>query len=367
MLIDPKADFHGFPMLLARNALRCFPTPGAGRSWERVLGVIEDERDARRLVKALICEGYLAEFHPEKRRKGEPAYYHRTVTGQRFAMASARPLKRARAERMLRDLVERARSINRNDDFVYRVGALVVFGSYVDSTREVLGDLDVAFVREDRYVQGTDDDYMGGQSPKAVAERRSRERGANRFSTMVDTLFWPDKEFRLALKGRTAGLSLHDFGDEREVIVGGPHKVVFGMLPLREPRPDMSSWDDDQIERFLDERDRKRFRAKFGREPGPDEPLCFDPDEDSPMPKPPPGRAAIENRIYNLTRALDVESDWAYAMVKTGFSPKVGFRPGDLRMDPRYTLEEMDEFIAKMAEYVVWRAAGEPPPGRKKR
>jgi hypothetical protein len=48
--------------------------------------------------------------------------------------------------------------------------------------------------------------------------------------------------------------------------------------------------DDDAVERALEEQ-LQAFRAKFGRDPGPEDPLFFDPDADEPRPL---NRVAIE-------------------------------------------------------------------------
>jgi hypothetical protein len=47
---------------------------------------------------------------------------------------------------------------------------------------------------------------------------------------MTEELFWPQTEFIRALKGRTAGLSLHEIGDEDGVIFGGAFRVVYSLV-----------------------------------------------------------------------------------------------------------------------------------------
>jgi len=64
---------------------------------------------------------------------------------------------------------------------------------------------------------------------------------------------------------------------------------------------------------------RDRFRQKFGRDPGPNDPILFDPDSDSPVPL----RPEALNRLWEaladtLLNAGDIGPENAYAMKKTG-------------------------------------------------
>lgn len=218
MNIDPKADFHGFTMLEARNVVRRFPSAGSSWfGWGHACGIINDERRALILVEALEREGYLVPS------EGKDGIFQRTEVGNQFALASARTLKRATAARMLSNLIDRANGINANP-YCYRVGALVVFGSYLDETRDRLGDLDVGYVMQRRY------DHGSREAEEAESASRDRAQAAGRrVSSYDEWLWWPEREFLLALKGRTAGLSLHNYcGIDRRVIDGAPHRLVFG-------------------------------------------------------------------------------------------------------------------------------------------
>jgi hypothetical protein len=221
MIIDPKADFYGFTMLEARNVVRLFGGEGSGHwcSWPRAHGVIKSERRARALVAALTSAGYLVEGEGRFRRM-----FQRSALGNRFAKASARTIKRTTAERILDELVARATALNASDDYGFRVDALIIFGSYLDQTRERLGDVDVGYVISSRHPRGSKE--------FAEADRRAHKRAqaaGRQLASIVDQVFWPDHEFRLALKSGTAGLSLHDArGPDAKLIAAGPHRVVFG-------------------------------------------------------------------------------------------------------------------------------------------
>ena len=148
---------------------RRFPRPGQRWfGWGDACGVLKNDERALQLVKALEREGYLVGADDE------PTTYQRTTLGDRLAMASARPLKRKTAERMLRDLVARAESVNANDDFCYDVGALVVFGSYLDETRHRLGDVDVGYVMSRRFAHGSEQAETAEGLSRARAEKANR-------------------------------------------------------------------------------------------------------------------------------------------------------------------------------------------------
>jgi hypothetical protein len=64
---------------------------------------------------------------------------------------------------------------------------------------------------------------------------------------------------------------------------------------------------------------RHRFRQKFGRDPGPNDPVFVDPDSDSPVPL----RPEALNRLWegladSLLNSGEIASETAYAMKKTG-------------------------------------------------
>ena len=221
MIIDPKENFHGYSMLQARNVVRRFPGHGSGQwcSWERACGVLKNRSRAQALVGALARAEYLV--------KGDGPFrglFQRSALGNRFAQASARPITRATANRVLRELIARATSLNADASYGFRVDALIVFGSYLDPTRDQLGDVDVAYVMSSRHPPGSKE--------SKEADRRAHERARDacrRLASIFEQVYWPEHEFLLALKSRTAGLSLHDAcGADAKLIASGPHHVIYG-------------------------------------------------------------------------------------------------------------------------------------------
>jgi integrase len=59
----------------------------------------------------------------------------------------------------------------------------------------------------------------------------------------------------------------------------------------------------------------EQFRKKFGREPGPDDPIFFDPDADEPRPLP---EGYFSNMMAEVARTAGISEAKAYAIRKTG-------------------------------------------------
>jgi predicted nucleotidyltransferase len=178
---------------------------------------------ARRLAKALLQAGYIRDV----RRPGERApSYERTVEGSALAGATMAPaLHRSTAERLLEEVVERARAINEDDAYVYRVARIELFGSVLGNNPRP-NDVDLAVTLSRRHA---DPDKQ--ERAERVRRRAASERG-RRFRNMTDEAFWPQTEVLLALRGRARGLSLSEGGTPARL--GAKTKVIFeGSRPRR--------------------------------------------------------------------------------------------------------------------------------------
>lgn len=139
----------------------------------------------------------------------------------------AAPLKRATVERLLAELVERARSINANEMYAYRVARILLFGSAMTESEARPNDVDVAVALSRRH------------SDDQVQDRAERDRRAaawargRRFRNMVDDVFWPQTEVLLALRQRARGLSFSDANAPSRL--GAESKVIFQDHPSKDP------------------------------------------------------------------------------------------------------------------------------------
>ena len=85
-----------------------------------------------------------------------------------------------------------------------------------------------------------------------------------------------------------------------------------------------------------------KFRKKFGREPGPNDPIFFDPDADTPQPYPEEKFSRNWNEIFDeAVRTADVRPEVAYAAKKTGLI----VTESNKKMFSRQQLQEWDNAV----------------------
>jgi predicted nucleotidyltransferase len=174
-----------------------------------------NERSALALVSELVTEGYV-----ELAQNGE---YKITVKGGELVRASAAAqISRKTAATALAGLLERVERYNSAADKILTIEAVVVFGSFL-STKEKLGDLDVAVKCRDRNVNTRD----RGSTALAYAKKSGR-----RFGTFIDQLCWPNTELYQILKARKRTIKIQDWDTFLRMTMEDPdrvhYKVVFG-------------------------------------------------------------------------------------------------------------------------------------------
>jgi hypothetical protein len=121
-------------------------------------------------------------------RRGRAGFFRPNVA----QATAARPLTRPTAEKVLADIILRAKTVNRQKMFAYRVEKLVVFGSYVKGQAR-LNDADVG-VRLTR--AGT------GDAQRHAEQRRRAARGAD-FRNISHWAIWPKLEVLRFLRSRS--------------------------------------------------------------------------------------------------------------------------------------------------------------------
>jgi hypothetical protein len=160
---------------------------------------------ARKFLKELERDGWIA---------AKVDHWEATEKGRALAMATAtKSLRRETAERLIADVVERARMINRDSSFAYRVRLLAVFGSALTGT-ECPNDVDIACKLAPRFA---------GEEQEILEDERRASRGS--FINTFEWAAWPKLEVLKKLKSRSRGLSIQDFGIS--TLEGIDHKLVF--------------------------------------------------------------------------------------------------------------------------------------------
>jgi hypothetical protein len=173
------------------------------------------EKQARRLVYSLRKLGYV-EVVPQQR----PGTWRNTMAGNALANATAAPpISRTDADRLLKEFLIRVGIINGDKSWLYHVGKVVIFGSYL-SNQDWVGDIDLA-IQLDRRPE------FAECWPEALLARAdaAANRG-RRFGGFLERLAWPETEVRRFLRGGVRPLSLHDWTKEKRWLQGAPHEVL---------------------------------------------------------------------------------------------------------------------------------------------
>jgi len=144
-----------------------------------------------------------------------------TVRGGALTMASfLRPIPRAKADRLVDGLLARVRHYNGEPDLPLLIFEIGIFGSYLDPTVDVVGDVDVtAVLRPRSWINQDGERYR-------YAQRFKRQ-----FSSYTDLVLWPEQEARLHLKSHSPYLNIHQedisrFTDQHRVLYQVPKSVL---------------------------------------------------------------------------------------------------------------------------------------------
>ena len=209
MRIDPRDKIGGVSVLEVRRRLCRFLGATVIGSFFR------DEV----ILKAVLARGLVRRLDRDPTQLREPRvvfgrgdlaagpWYELTDEGTRFAQASAAaPLRRATAERKLREFMARVEQVNQSNDYAYRIARVVLFGSYLTDAKHV-NDIDLAVELAPRW-DGFD---VGMQYQKEQERVRLAPRHRTRNSLAVEQ--WPRLEVFLFLKARSRAFSFHSIRD----------------------------------------------------------------------------------------------------------------------------------------------------------
>lgn len=204
MRLDKTETIRGVRMMVVRDLMRRI---GGGAISARY---VKDQAGAD-ICAALVARGWLK---PKYSRNGTQ-YYSSTVAGDAVANAHfVKPLPRARADRLVAEMLDRADGINAVDDLLYRVKTIRAFGSYITNSPDV-GDIDLEVELEYKREKG--------DRPNEV--NRARARASGKTMSYWDEGRYGEREVKLLLKGRSPYLSFH-VGGQIELI-GCDSRVLY--------------------------------------------------------------------------------------------------------------------------------------------
>ena len=106
---------------------------------------------------------------------------------------------RETAKMTLENVIKRIKEANRNDEFIYKITKAVLFGSYINSNKEKVGDLDIAI-----YIELKD------KSKPEVEQNLERARTSNSYVPFILKFIYGKEEVYKYIKDKKHILQLHD-------------------------------------------------------------------------------------------------------------------------------------------------------------
>jgi len=144
-------------------------------------------------------------------------------------------IKRKTADKILLEVIDRAKDINKNDAFLYGISEISIFGSYLKNPeKEYIGDLDI-LVKTERKILSWVTQHSSDPTKDAsflYLMKQAEIELPNR-ATYFDHLFYAYNKTMKRLKNRSKTLSIHDglaeggrLGSERIVFECNPKELV---------------------------------------------------------------------------------------------------------------------------------------------
>lgn len=106
---------------------------------------------------------------------------------------------RETAKKVLENVVQRIEKVNKNKEFIYKITKAVLFGSYINSNKEKIGDLDIAI-----YIELKD------KSISEFEQNFARARTSLNYVPFILRFIYGKEEIYKYIKNRKRVLELHD-------------------------------------------------------------------------------------------------------------------------------------------------------------
>ena len=106
---------------------------------------------------------------------------------------------RETARKALENVIQRIKEANKNDEFIYRITKAVLFGSYINTNKEKVGDLDIAIYLE----------LKNHSKPEYIQNRIRALNSLNYVPFLLEFIYGREEVFKF-IKNRKQVLELHD-------------------------------------------------------------------------------------------------------------------------------------------------------------
>lgn len=107
--------------------------------------------------------------------------------------------KRETAQKALENLMQKIKEANEREDFIYKIDKVVLFGSYINSNKEKVGDIDIAI-----YI-----DLKDKNTPE-IDQNYKRSFSSGKYISYIERLFYGKEEISKFIKDRKTVIQLHD-------------------------------------------------------------------------------------------------------------------------------------------------------------
>ena len=196
MKIDKNKRINNIPIIKIRDFLKRFSRDSS----EGLLTNISDyfnltKQEATNIIEALVEERYIE-------KEGE--VYYCTIKGK--ALSNVRFIKRMnkeKADKEFSEFMKRVENLNQNNEFIYKVKRIVIFGSYLNPENKDFGDIDLGIELEPRIK-----DKKAFELAENEIISKAIENGKV-FSNIVDELFYPQNLVFKYLKNKSRYISIH--------------------------------------------------------------------------------------------------------------------------------------------------------------
>lgn len=133
---------------------------------------------------------------------------------------------RKTAKKTLENVIQRIKEANANDKFIYRITKAVLFGSYINSDKEKIGDLDIAIYLE-----------LKDKSKDENEQNFARARTSSNYVPFILRFIYGKEEVFKYIKNKKRILELHNgarvdedaknYNEPISYIYFDKHKVIY--------------------------------------------------------------------------------------------------------------------------------------------
>lgn len=164
------------------------------------------------LLKELLNLGYAECVNTDK--------YEITVKGNALAQIKfVKRIYKAKADKIFDEFMKRVSEINENENYIYRVSKLHLFGSYLNPEADDYGDIDIAYELERKI----SNDHSFSEAKQRIID--NAKSAGKVFSSIVEEVCYPSDLVLRYLKNRSPYISLHHMEDIETL--SAPHKQIY--------------------------------------------------------------------------------------------------------------------------------------------